>query len=99
MINAILTGVLNVVISIMNLVLGIFDPIIEQTLPELDSGLVAISQMFEIVNNGVAFVLDISGLSDTAISLIIGYFVFVLTVPLTFSSVKLALKWYNSLKI
>ena len=82
-----------------NLILAPIDGLITATLPDLAVGIDAVGDMFAIVNNGVAFALDMSGLSDTAITLIISYFVFVLTVPLTFSSIKLALKWYNSLKI
>lgn len=99
MINKILTGIFNIVINITNSILAPIDAVIASSLPEISSGIDAIGEMFSIVNNGVAFALDMSGLSDTAITLIISYFVFVLTVPLTFSSVKLALKWYNSLKI
>lgn len=99
MINKILTGVFNIIINTTNLILAPIDAVITSSLPEISSGIDAIGDMFSIVNNGVAFALDMSGLSDTAITLIIAYFVFVLTVPLTFSSVKLALKWYNSLKI
>lgn len=99
MINKILTGVFNIVIGLTNSILAPIDAVINIYLPDLSKGIDAVGDMFSIVNNGVAFALDMSGLSDTAITLIISYFVFVLTVPLTFSSIKLALKWYNSLKI
>lgn len=99
MINKILTGIFNIIINCVNSLLTPIDAVITASLPELSAGIDAIGDMFSIVNNGVSFALDMSGLSDTAITLIISYFVFVLTVPLTFSSIKLALKWYNSLKI
>ena len=98
MINAILKGLFNLVIGLVNTILSPINAAISAAMPELSEGISAVGQMFAIVNQGVAFVIDMSGLSDTAIDLIISYYVFILTIPLAFSSVKLALKWYNNLK-
>ena len=99
MINAILTGIFNLIISLVNIILAPIDLAIAAALPELSSALDAISDMFAVVNNVVGYVISASGLSDIAIDLVIAYWVFALTVPLTFSSIKLALKWYNNLKL
>lgn len=99
MINAILTGVFNVIIGLVNILLKPIDLAIKAALPGLSDGINAIGSMFAVVNNVTGFCISATGLSDVAIDLIIAYYVFVLTVPLTFSSIKLALKWYNTLKL
>lgn len=99
MINAILTGIFNLIIGLVDTILSPINSVIESALPQLSSAISSIGQMFAVVNQSVAFVIDMSGLSDSAIDLIIAYYVFILTIPLAFSSVKLALKWYNNLKI
>ncbi len=98
MINAILTGIFNVIIGLVGVLLTPIDLAVKAALPGLSDGINAIGGMFDVVNNVVGFCISATGLSDTAIDLIIAYYVFILTVPLTFSSIKLALKWYNSLK-
>lgn len=99
MINAILTGIFNLIISLVNIILSPIDNLITSSLPSLSNAFDNINQIFTIVNNGVGFAISMSGLSDTALDLIVTYWVFVLTVPFTFSSIKLAIKWYNSLKV
>ena len=99
MINANLTGIFNVIIALVNIILAPIDLAIAAALPELDQALSSIGSMFDVVNSVVGFVISASGLSDVAIDLVIAYWVFALTVPLTFNSIKLAIKWYNNLKI
>lgn len=99
MINAILTGIFNVIIVLVNIILAPIDLAIAAALPELDQAFSSIGSMFDVVNSVVGFVISASGLSDVAIDLVIAYWVFALTVPLTFNSIKLAIKWYNNLKI
>ena len=99
MINASLTGIFNVIIALVNIILAPIDLAIASALPELDQAFSSIGSMFDVVNSVVGFVISASGLSDVAIDLVIAYWVFALTVPFTFSSIKLAIKWYNNLKL
>ena len=99
MINAILTGIFNIIISLVNILLSPIDALIAQFVPSLDSALTAFSQALEVANDVMGFVVSATGLSDIAIDLVIAYWVFALTVPIAFRSVKLAIKWYNNLKI
>ena len=99
MINAILTGIFNVIIALVNIILAPIDMAIAAALPELDEGLSAVADMFDVVNDVTGYVISASGLSDIAIDMVIAYWVFALTIPLTFRSIKLAIKWYNNLKI
>lgn len=99
MINAILTGIINLIIGLVQILLKPIDIAIASAIPQLTPAFNAIFGMFDVVNDVVGFVISASGLSDTALDLIIAYWVFKLTVPFTFKSLKLALKWYNSLKV
>lgn len=98
MINAILTGILNLIISLVNVLLAPIDLAIKSLLPGLDSAFNAIGGFFTYVNQGLGWVISSSCISSEALSLIVLYFTFKLTAPMTFYLIKLALSWYNRLK-
>lgn len=98
MINAILTGIMNLIISLVDIVLAPIDLLIEQFLPDLSSGISAIGAFFALAKQYLGFAVSITGLSSTALSLIVLYYVFKLSVPLLISAIKNAIKWYDKLK-
>lgn len=99
MINALLTGVFNVILSLVDVVLSPIDLLIKQFLPDLGTAISSIGGMFNIVGNVMGFIVSLTGLSSTALSLIVMYYTFKLTVPVLVSAVKQAIKWYNALKL
>lgn len=99
MIGAILNGIFSLLSSLIQVLLYPIDLAIEAALPDLASGINYINDLFNFINSVIGYCVDASGLSTVAIGMVVAYWVFVLTIPLTFSSIKLALKWYNSLKI
>lgn len=99
MINALITGVFNIIISLVNVVLAPIDLLIEQFLPDLSTALNAVSSMFNLVGNCLGFIVSLTGLSSTALSLIVMYYTFKLTVPILVSAIKQAIQWYNALKL
>lgn len=99
MINTILNGIFNLVIGLVNTILSPIDNIIISKIPVLDTAFNAIGSFLELCTSSIGWVLSCFGLSSSCISLIITYFVFKLSVPILFSTIKLAIKWYNSLKI
>lgn len=99
MINAILTGIFELVIGLTSIILTPLDWAIQAALPGFNAWFVTIGVTFDVVYDVIGFVISASGLSDTAIDMVIAYWTFKLTVPFTFKSIKLALKWYNSLKV
>lgn len=99
MINAILKGIMSLVIGLVNVLLTPIDLAIQSALPDLSSGISAIGSFFSLALHNIGFAISLTGLSSTAISLIILYFTFKLTIPITFSTIKLAIKWYNKLKL
>lgn len=98
MINIILNSVFNFIISVTKLVLLPIDLILEKVIPDTAALFSSVNLMFESLNPILGFVLSISGLSKTAISFIVLYYTFKLTVPLAVHSVKFVIKWYNVLK-
>lgn len=99
MINAILTGIFNVIISLVNVILSPIDTLISTYLPDLANGISAIGQLFATIGTSIGWAISLTGISNACISLIVTYYVFKLTVPMFFYLIKLALAWYNKLKI
>lgn len=99
MIQAILTGIFKLVISLVNILLSPIDTLITNTLPDVSSALNAFNALIDYVLNFIGYVVDMSGLSSTAINLIIIYFSFILLSRPVIYVIKLALKWYKTLKI
>lgn len=98
MINTILKGVMSLIISLVNVLLTPIDLAIKTALPDISCALTSIGKFFDLALDNVGFAISITGLSSTAISLLILYFTFKLTLPLTFATIKLAIKWYDKLK-
>lgn len=99
MINAILTGIFNLVIGLVNVILSPIDSLISTYIPTLDSAFSMVAQLFENLVNFIPWVISWTGLNSTVIGLIVSYFTFRLTVPFLIHTVKLAISWYDKLKV
>ena len=98
MINKLLLGIIKLIVSLVTLILTPIDNLIQSTLPELSSALTAIGNFLNLIASGLGWAISLTGLSSSAISLIVAYYGFVLTAPMLFYMIKLALSWYNRLK-
>ncbi len=98
MINKILTGIMNLIIGLVSSLLTPIDLAIETFLPDLSNAFNLIGGFFNYVNMGLGWVVNSSCLSSEALSLIVLYFTFKLTAPMSFYLIKLALSWYDRLK-
>lgn len=98
MINAILQGIFKLIISLVNVLLTPIDALISTALPSLDSAINAVGQFLNLVSQGLGWAVSVSGLSTECLSLIVLFFTFKLTAPLLFSTIKLAIRWYDKLK-
>lgn len=98
MIQAILTGIFKLITSLVNVLLSPIDALIETALPSLASGISAVGTFLSYATSSIGWVLSVFGLSSDCLSLIVLYFVFKLTVPLTIATIKLAIRWYDKLK-
>lgn len=98
MINAILIGIINIILFLVNLILTPIDALISTLLPDLSNALTSVGVMFNYALSYIGFAIDMTGISDFAISLIVAYWTFKLTAPLSVSLIKTALNWYRTLK-
>lgn len=98
MINALLQGIMSLIMGLVTVLLSPIDLLIQQFLPDLSGAINAIGSMFTLVGNMLGFCVSLTGLSSSTLSLIVLYYTFKLTVPLLISTIKTAIKWYNALK-
>lgn len=98
MINAILTGIFNLVIGLVDIILSPIDLVIKTALPSLDGAINGIGQLFALISNSLGWAISLTGISSECIALIVTYYIFKLTLPITFSLVKSAIAWYDKLK-
>lgn len=99
MINKLLMGVFKLVIGLVNVILTPINLLITNYLPSLSNGLALIRDLFNHAFTYVGWVLDSLFVSRETISLLIAVLTMRLTIPLAINSVKLAVKWYNALKL
>lgn len=99
MINTILSGIFSLIIGLVNLILLPIDLIIENALPSVADGLDMVSNFFNWVSNLIPWGISWFGFNDIVIGLFVAYITFELSVPLAVHTIKLAIKWYNQLKI
>lgn len=99
MINAIITGIFKILIKLISILLTPIDSLITSLLPDVSLALNSIggflSQGFSLIGWGISAL----GIPQTAISILILYYGVKLTVPLAMYLIKLAIRWYNSLKL
>lgn len=99
MIKLIINGLMTLVISLVNVILAPIDLLIENSLPSLSNALDYISNFFDYIGGVVPWVISYTGISSEIISITIDLFAFVLSIPLVVHTVKLAISWYNKLKV
>lgn len=98
MINAILKGIISLIVGLVSIVLTPIDNLILSVLPNLSNAFTAIGNFLNLISTGIGWVVSATGLSNETLSLIVMYFTFKLTAPMLFYMIKLALSWYNKLK-
>lgn len=93
-----LYGLINLIIGFISLILTPIDNLILSFLPDLSNAFTSIGSYLSLIGSSIGWAISLSGLSSSAISLIIMYYVFKLTAPISFYLIKLAVAWYNKLK-
>lgn len=99
MINKILKGVFKLVIKLVNLLLKPIDLIIDEALPSVATGIDYINGFLNYILQFIPWVSSWFNLPQAFITLVIGYYTFKLTVPFAIKTVKLAISWYDKLKL
>ena len=99
MINTILLGIIYLISALVQLILTPIDSAIALALPDLSAAFTSIGDFLTIAFQSIGWCISLLGLSPNVISLIVIYYTFSLTVPLIFYAIKLALAWYDKLKV
>lgn len=99
MIKAIISGVFKLIISLVSVILSPIDNLIAQFLPGLDTALSYIANFFDYIGGIVPWLISYTGLNTLVLTAIIDIIIFILTVPLMVHTIKLAVAWYNKLKL
>jgi len=99
MIRVIINGIMSLVISLVSLILSPIDSLIDQFLPSLSEALGYVSEFFSTIGSVVPWCLSYIGILPEVISICVDLIVFIYTLPYLVHAVKLAIKWYNSLKL
>lgn len=97
MINKLLMGLFNLIISLVGVLLSPIDELIASALPSVASGLNMVSGFFNWLAGLIPWGVSWFGFNDTVLNLFVAYVTFELTVPLAIHTVKLAIKWYKAL--
>lgn len=99
MIAKLLSALMNLIIKLVGVLMTPINLLIESLLPqEVVDGLNSIGGFFQIVSDGIGWVVSASGIPSTAIAIIVATMVFKLTAPIIVHATKLALAWYDKLK-
>lgn len=99
MINKLLMGMFKLIIGLVNILLIPINLLITNYLPELSTALSLIKQLFNYCFTYIGWVLDSMFISSETVSLLIAVLTMRLTIPIAINSIKIAIKWYNSLKL
>lgn len=99
MIQELFTGLVSLIISFISLLLIPIDNLILSILPDLSNAFTGIANLFNLISGGIAWAVSLTGLSSASLTLIVVYYTFKLTAPMLFYLIKLAISWYNKLKI
>lgn len=99
MIAKLMSAIMNLIIKLVTVLMAPINLLIQQLLPqEITNGLNSIGGFFQLISNGLGWVVSASGIPASAIAIIVATMVFKLTVPMLVHATKLALAWYDKLK-
>ncbi|MDE6141251.1 MAG: hypothetical protein K2G03_01470 [Bacilli bacterium] len=99
MINALLQAVFSLVIGLVNVLLTPIDLLIDKFLPDLGNALDMFNAFIDYILDYVSWAVGWTFLNGEVISLVVAYFTFKYTVPPLVSTIKLAIKWFEKLKL
>lgn len=99
MIKAIINGIFKLIMMLVNLILLPIDLIIEQFLPDVADIIEYVGTFFDYIGEFIPFIISYTGIDRLLLVYIYQISVFILTVPLMVHTMKLAIAWYNKLKL
>lgn len=98
MIKAIISGIFNLIIGLVSIILSPIDLLIATALPDLSTAFTSFGNLLHLIGNSVGWGVSLLGISQVALNIITMYYIFVLTYPMAIWMMKLAIQWYDKLK-
>lgn len=99
MINGIVDIILNFVVGIVNIILTPIDLLIQNFLPNISNIIGYINGLINVILTYVGWVVDSLCIPQPVIIILTDFLIFKLTFPYAIWFIKLAIKWYNNLKL
>lgn len=99
MIEWLISSFINLVIWLVDFILSPIDILISSYIPAVSVAFDYVGKFFIYILNFIPFICSWLHFPPFLINLIIGYYIFKLTVPLLVYFVKLAINWYHTLKL
>lgn len=97
MIKAIISGLIQLIINLVNIFLSPINSLIESYMPSLNTAFSSIASFLNICVSSIGWVISALGIPSIVIELLVAYYTFKLTVPLLVHAIKLVVKWYRAL--
>lgn len=98
MINSLIVGVFNLVISLVNVLLLPIDTLINSLLPDFANALNMVNAFLDFIISNVEWAVSWLGFNSTVITLFVAYTLFRVNGFLIVHTFKMAIKWFNSIK-
>lgn len=98
MVNKILMGFFNLVISLVNILLSPLETALNALIPGLSPALSKVSTFCNTMASYITWGISYTGLTVETLSIICSLLTASVMIPLTAHAIKLGLKWYNALK-
>lgn len=92
----IINAIFQLLIVLANIILYPFSLLVRQFFPNIDGALTAIADMFDLAATYVGWAISLTGIPPIILTLVIGYYVFTITIGLATWTIKLALKWVDT---
>lgn len=99
MVKALVSGILKLVIALINIVLLPLNLLIQALIPDLSTAFGYVTGFFNYLGNVSSWVMSYTGLTSEVISIIVAIIIATITIPLAVHMIKLVVIWFDKLKV
>lgn len=92
------TGIIAVILGLIHILLLPIDALISTFLPTLNVAFNSIADYLTIIFSVMGWVISLSGIPTVALTLLIAYYTFKLSLPIVVWGIKVIINWYDALK-
>jgi len=94
-----LRALIEVVMAIIGVILTPLGYLIASLLPNLDEAMLKVPELFNYAATYMGWIISAFAIPSLLLTVMLGYYLFVLTTKLTVWPIKLAISWYHTLKL